>query len=166
MGDDFWKSAKKNQVTIMVTRYPIQIDYDKIRDKALQYSIKFHEIWMMTDKNGNKILENYHFDITGSKNAERNFYKCYRSNNCITLSHGRMYTCIMPAHLHHLKDYFGISDLYISERNGIDIYKARNAEEITEFLTKPIPVCRYCDLDKKRVYIPFAKSEKKIEEWL
>ena len=166
MPEEFWLSAQKNAVEIQITHYPIPLDYDAIKKKAESYGLEFEEFWMVTDEQGNKLLENYHFDLTGKQNVEDNFAKCYRGNGCITLRHGRLYTCVMAAHLHHLKECFDLEQVHISKRNSIDIYDAKSAEEISEFLTKPVPACRYCDLSKEKTYIPFQQTERKLEEWL
>lgn len=166
MNEDFWLSAKKYSIDIAPTRYPINVDYDKIKRKAEQYGIRYSNFYMVTDEKGNKILENYQFDIEGNQSAEANFYKCYRGNYCITLRHGRMYSCAIGAHLHHFKDYFDLESIYISDRNSIDIYSAKSAEEISEFLTQPMPVCRYCKIVDKKKLVPFEQSKRKIEEWL
>lgn len=166
MPEEFWLSAQKNSVEIQITHYPISLDYDAIRTKAERYGLVFEEFWMVADEQGNKLLENYHFDLTGKQSVEDNFARCYRANECITLRHGRLYTCVMSAHLHHLKEFFHLEQIHISNRNSIDIYEAKSAEEIAEFLTKPIPACRFCDLSKEKKYIPFQQTERKLEEWL
>lgn len=166
MSEEFWVAAKKYQIDILTTKYPINVDYEGIKRKAEQYGVYCNNFNMIVDEKGNKLLENYQFDLEGRQPVEENFKKCYRGNTCITLKHGRLYTCVMSAHLHHLKEYFGLEKIHISERNSIDIYEAKSAEEISEFLTRPIPICRYCKITKEKKYVPFQVSKKCLDEWL
>ena len=166
MKEEFWRAAQQYKITIWPTKYPINVDYDLIEKKAKEYGIPYGYFTMTTDKQGNKLLENYHFDIEGNQSAENNFYNCYRGNYCITLSHGRLYSCAVCAHMHHFKEYFQLDQMVISDRNSIDIYDAENAEQISEFLTHPMPACRYCKLTDVKTLVPFKQSEKKMEEWI
>ncbi len=167
MKEDFWIAAKKYNIELAPTKYPIRVDYDSIEKKAKEYGIPYYNFSMVVDEYGNKLLENYHFDIEGDQSPEDNFYnKCYRGNYCITLSHGRIYSCAIGAHLHHFKNYFGLEKIQISDENSIDIYSAKDANEIAEFLTHPMPVCKYCKLTEEKRMIPFQQTNRNIEEWL
>ena len=54
--------------------------------------------------------------------------------------------------------------LYTSDKNSIDIFKAKDIEEIVEFLNRPIPCCRYC-LPNQEEKIPWGVSKRDISEW-
>lgn len=59
-----------------------------------------------------------------------------------------------------------IIEFKVSENDYIDIYKARNIDEILDFLTKPMPFCRYCDFTNISFGRKWAVSEKKLSEWI
>lgn len=166
MREEFWISAKEYNIELKPTHYPINVDYSAIQKKAEQYGIIYRPFAMITDEAGNKILENYHFDIEGKQSIKENFYKCYRGNLCIFLNHGKMYSCVVGANLHHFKEYFGLEQMEISEDNGIDIYAAQSADEISEFLIRPMQVCKYCKLTDEKTMIPFERSKRQLNEWL
>ena len=48
--------------------------------------------------------------------------------------------------------------------NYIDIYKVKSVEEIFEFLSRPIPFCRFCKR-KDNDSVKWRVSSRKIEEW-
>ncbi len=166
MEEKFWIAAKEYNIEFRPTHYPIKVDYNAIQKKAEKYGIVYRPFAMVTDEAGNKILENYHFDIEGKQPIEENFHKCYRGNFCIFLSHGKMYSCVVGANLHHLKDYFGLKQIEILDNNGINIYDAQSADEISEFLTRPMQLCRYCKLTDEKTLIPFECSKKQLDEWI
>lgn len=67
--------------------------------------------------------------------------------------------------MHILRDYFGL-DINLEEANGIDIYKAETAEEIMEYMIKPIPMCAYCDIEHITMGHEWGTSRKDITEWV
>ena len=166
MSTSFWDSVKRNSVKIMTTRYPININYDSIKQFVEDKNIEYGEWEMESDNNGDKVLENYHLDIEGKQNGLESLRKCIRANFCLTLKHGKLYTCTIAAHMHHMKEFFSLEHMNIEEKNGISIYEAKDKYEISEFLVNEIPACRYCDIRESVTYIPYTTSRKKMEEWL
>ena len=165
MPDEFWKACQDYKVAIQCTRYPLtNVDYDGIGKKVKSLGLKYY-YHNDVERDGEKKLIKYPFDLTGKYNPEYNYYHCFRANGCVTLKNGKLYTCVMAANFHILKEKFNL-DVPLSERNGIDIYKATSAKEISEFLCKPIPFCRYCALDKKPEEYEWQTSKKDINEWL
>lgn len=162
MKDDFWLSCNKNKVSIFCTKYPIGVDYEGAEKTAKQYGL---EISYHNDVNaGEKTLIKYPFDITGSQPIDWNYKHCTRSNKCITLKHGRLFTCPMAAHAHLAKEFFEL-DMELSTYDSVDIYSAKDYKDITNFLIKPIPFCRYCDLKIKPEQHEWSVSKRARREW-
>lgn len=141
INDSFWEVCHKTGTTVYYTKYPIKLDMKTIRKKAEKYEVEL-EIFNMEDNI--KQLVHEPLDLEGGQNAIKNFYDCYRSNTCITLKHGKIYTCLKAAHMHLFNEYFN-EHIPLDERNSINIYEAKTGQEILEFLVKPIPMCAYCD---------------------
>ena len=40
--EDFWKTCKKNDIIITITKYPIKLDFDKIRELAKQHDVRYN----------------------------------------------------------------------------------------------------------------------------
>ncbi len=61
----------------------------------------------------------------------------------------------------------GESD-YLLFVNGkaIDIFKAKNIQQIKKFLAKPIPLCKYCEGSNVVTIGKWGISKKDIAEWI
>lgn len=158
----FWQSCKDNAVTLMPTKYPINVDYDKIENIAANYSIT---VEYFNNKDIEKKLSVLSIDKNGRQDAINNFYNCYRADFCVTLEHGRLYTCIMPSHFRHYIKFFDL-DIEDFANDGIDIHKASSVDEIDNFLAKPIRACSYCNMEKWRDGEKWETSKKSIDEWI
>lgn len=161
MDEKFWEICRDYNITLMPTKYPIKIDFASIETKAEKYHVV---IDYFNDTKVDKTLSVLSIDNEGHQDFVENFNSCYRANFCITLEHGRLYSCIMPAHFrHYIKKYnLEIGDF---KEDGIDIYKAQTAEEIQSFLTRPMKACAYCNRSKWRDGIKWEVSKQKMEEW-
>ena len=161
MHDQFWEICRKNNISIIVTRYPINFDYDKIQKYVLSKNIVFQFAGTSQDY---KYMSNIGIDVEGKQNPEDSFIHCYEANNCIKLRNGRLYTCTRPATIYKFNQFFG-EKLEVSDYDYINIYDTDNAEEILEFLSHPIPFCRYCNQAEHRIAREWGHSTKKIDEW-
>ncbi len=155
----FWQSCRENGVKIYISKYPVNINYAAIDKKVSEYGLT------LVDFREEKTVEFHHnvLDLQGRCNPGHSFKKCSLANSCHNLCRGKLYTCSVAAHIHHFKDYFGL-DIELSEQNGVDIFKVQSSREIVDAMNKPIPLCRYCDIDAWYP-VEWKVSEKKLEEW-
>lgn len=166
MNDEFWKTCYDTGTSILYSKYPIPYDEKKMKERALKFQVPLEIAEQEEGKEyGTKTMVHEPVDISGKQNAIINFYACTRPNYCITLKHGKLYTCNRAAHMHIFRDYFGL-DIKLDEADGIDIYKAETAEEILEYMTKPIPMCAYCDIEHITMGHEWGISKKDISEWI
>ena len=159
MDDMFWESCRENNIGIYVTPYPIKLNRAEIEEKARKYSVKLDFSCAGTKTYFNKRPLN----INGNFDIKKNYKKC-SSSKCQTLHNGKMYTCPTVAFIEYFNDYFG-QEFEVTERDYIDIYSADNEFEILDFLSKPQPFCRYCDMDAMELRVPWKISKKEIGEW-
>ena len=157
---EFWEACKENKITIMITNYPIKLDDEKIKELAKNYKIDLEYLG-----GEEKTFHLIPLDINGKQDPEESFRKCGAKNLCIQLKDGKLFTCHTAAHIKIFSDYFK-KELYTSENDYIDIYKARNLKEILKFLSKAIPFCRYCNISDAKSGIEWGISDKKITEWI
>jgi hypothetical protein len=160
--NDFWESCRQNNIVIEITKYPINLKFDEMKNVASIFGVTME----FRDDTGEVQKSSYHMplDVEGRQNASSNFIKCFHANVTIFFKQGRLYTCTVAANIGHFNKYFHM-DLPTSIRDSIDIYKAQSAQEIFEFLSKPIPFCRYCYVNKRSFGIPWTRSHKDIKEW-
>ena len=163
MNEEFWTSCRENKIVIRPTKYPVNLDYDALEELAAAHNVEYRYIGDTHDTI--KTLNKYPLDINGLQDARRSFRLCHRANKCIYLQHGRLYTCTVAPTIRHLNQHFGLS---LSEdlADSIDIYAAKSAQEILEFLAKPIPFCKYCMPEKSQSGLAWRQSEGKLSEWI
>jgi len=57
-------------------------------------------------------------------------------------------------------------NLIESLEDYIDKYSTESAQEIMEFLAKPIPFCKYCMPEKVQNDLVWRQSEGKLSAWI
>ena len=161
MSDTFYDTCKKADVGIEVTKYPIKMDYDElgdwIRQKGLRYS------YIGASESGREL---WHFplDVEGRQKPAENFKGCRNANFCWTLEEGKLYTCSIAPNLKVFEKRFH-KGIKLSEEDGIDIYKTKDALEVAQMMARPMRCCRYCDVKHRTYDYPWEVSKKDIKEW-
>jgi len=164
---NFWKACKDYQIHITVTIYPINLDYNKIEEKAAQYGISLmmsSDIHAKKLTNTVKISDKHTLDLSGS--IEK-FYcvNCLYFNKFCVLKDGRIYMCPIAAHSDIFNKKFE-QNLLIRDEDYLDIYQINSWEEIVEFTCSYVPFCSYCDLKNWGHHSEWKISSKKIEEYI
>ena len=158
MGEEFWSACREYRVHILPTRYPIRVDYEKWQKYAQERGISYR-----LDGTSSK-MSRLQLNLKGDSPVERTFYRCNQPNECIALRHGKLYPCVVAAYADHFQKYFH-ADIHRSERDGADIYAAKDAKELMKKMTEPIPFCRYCSEDLFHYWEEWAPSRKDIYDW-
>jgi len=169
--DQIWQAMKNYDIKMLLTTYPINLDYNALDDKAKEYSIQYQRFVEAGDRLScekscisaeDKMSVHHPFNLAGYV-PNHEFISCYQFNESITLRHGRIYTCPMAPYVGYFNKYFN-QKLEVAENDSIDIYNAKSYEEIAEFCTQRTPFCRYCRV-KERNCRRFTQSKKEITEW-
>jgi len=158
---DFWDACKEYNINIQISRYPIKLDFNKIQEKIIKNGIYLDDFIARINTWAKNSL-----DIEGKQDPKRAAKQCVQINRCTMLDNGKMYTCSVSGYIRHFNKYFK-TNLEVTDDDYIDIYKAVSAKEISNFLCKPIPFCRYCNWEKS---IPpggvnWSTTKKDISEW-
>lgn len=161
--ESFWSSCKKNNVVIVITNYRINLDYKTMERHAKDHGVQLEYI-EDTDKI-EKTTNRTVLDPSGTQNIRDSFRLCFYANKCINLREGKLYTCPTVQAIHFFNAYFH-QNFHVSEKDSIDIYRAKTMNEILEFLCKPIPFCRYCNWKDVQTQIPWHTSKRDISEWV
>ncbi len=156
--EDFWLAMQKSNIILRPTKYPVNIDWSKIEETAQNYNIKVHYF------NNIKISAKIPICINGVPDIKKNYNQC-RCKTCYILNKGRIYPCSVAANIHHFIKYFKLN-IENSPKNGIDIYKVKNINQIDKFLKKKIPVCKYCNGSGYKMFRKWQVSNKDINEWI
>lgn len=161
MPDSFYKTCKEAKISIHVTPYPIKLDHKAIRKRCSRYGVAYHFYWDETSKNE---FFRYVIDETGSQDMVQNFIECGNANYCLYLYKGRMYPCGAGAHFRVYNDYYQ-AGLELTDRDSVDIYKVRGDWELLMELAKPVPMCRYCVMSRRKETFTWGHSKKDKAEW-
>ncbi len=162
MNQGFWDSCRENDIQIMITKYPISFDYSKC-----EYLAEINGVRLGYGYLSEPIKTTYRLPIheNGDLNAASNFIKCDHANRCVVLKKRRIYTCPLGAYVNHLNSFFGLSIPEESD-NSISVYDVGSYKEIEEFIKRPIPMCSHCDIYHYEYNLPWAQSNKDIDEWI
>ncbi|MDR2803825.1 MAG: radical SAM protein [Treponema sp.] len=170
--DEFWESCHTNNISITVSVYPVNIDYDFIFDKVNRHDVRIDfraDIEIMPKVLQNRSLSRVlkwlrlPMNIDGRQNLLKNNALCPLSN-CFQLVEGKLYKCARTAYVKFFNNYFN-AEFEVTENDYIDIYKAKNMDEILDKLRRPIPFCRYCKTDIPQ-YVKWRTTKKEISEWV
>ena len=160
--NEFWVSCKKNNIKITITKYPINLPFEKIERTGKEHGVI---IEYTDDKHTVKTSNKYTINMAGNADPMKSFKLCYKANNCTALDDGKIYPCSTVSRIKYFNKYFN-AELKVCDKDCIDIYKVNNLDEILEFLCKPVPFCRYCDVDKWVYGLDWATTRKNISEWI
>lgn len=161
--ENFWLTLKELHIFVEYTKYPIKLDYDKLDELIKKYEVPI-DVYGYNQK---VIKTSYKIplDLKGNQNVGTNFINCFHANFCISLENGKLYTCTVAPNIEHFNKYFK-TEIPLTDKDGIDIYKAQNIDEILKFLAKPIPFCKYCNVNGRTFGHEWGVSKKEIEEWI
>lgn len=162
MPDEFYQLCAETDTIISITMYPIDLNWDEINRKVKLFGTKLYLIKSQGEKN--KTWFKNRRDLSGSQDVEENFKKCFWKARCIVLENGRLSSCVVPFKAKYFQKYYESEAFDTSDKNSIDIFKAKDIEEIVDFLNRPIPCCRYC-LPNQEEKIPWGVSKRDISEW-
>jgi len=159
--EEFWNNCRNNDIIISMTKYPLNLDYDAIQDKANLLNVKIE--FFSADKKNSQ----WHFplDLKGKQNKYMNFINCQEANHCTNVYKGKLYVCPIASNMRHFNKFFS-KNIPITEKDYLDIYKIKSANEITKFCSKPTPICSYCKIKERTFDNDWSISKKNIEEWL
>ena len=148
---------KACDVELIVSMYP-SVKLDLIGEKARKYKIRY-TVFGPRDPGMRKDI----LDLTGSQDPRSSFSNCIMANTCLPLSNGYVYTCPTAA---TILNYARKFNLNITEEDcgGKRVLDFKTREEMAEFYTKEIPLCRFCE---KTIWnLPWEKSQGKVTDYL
>jgi len=159
MPDSFWETLRDEQIGIISDKYGYK-GFDEYKLAAIAAR---HRITLWWTSSESKRMDYFPLDLTGSQNLKQNFEGCFfRGHN--QLRDGKFYCCTTPPNVFHFNNYFG-ADLSVCEKDYIDIYGDITHEDILEYLSNPVPFCRYCDKNRIIRERKWKLSKRDMGEW-
>ncbi len=159
---EFWESCKENTIEIHPTKYPVKINWEVVEQKCKDFGIVLN---FYDNSNIQKTSYKTILDLKGSLDSLKGFSCCHQANNCTHFKNGKIYPCSIAPNIHYFNSAFK-QNLPLTPMDCIDIYKAKDYHEILQFLAKPIPFCRFCNLAKWQSIGEWKTSKKEIGEYV
>lgn len=160
--EDFWQSCRTNNINIVVTKYPINIDFKSIEQLVKSHGVSFS--FYGNTETVDKTMQCIPLDIEGKQDPRDSFLRCSRANRCVSLDNGKVYPCSLIPYVKYFNQYFN-KNLTISEGDYLEIDKATDIQQILKFISTPAPFCRFCNLKGIIWDIGYGASKKDISEW-
>lgn len=175
MPEKFWQTVKETGIIVRISLYNGINSIEKIKEFAQEKGAIFRQNWAVDDwicenesqfvieTNGGCLDWKYYpLDTTGSQDLIYNFEHC-EQHCCCCLHKGMFYPCTRIPNIHHFNEYF-CEKLQVSQKDKINIYETCSKEILTEFLSNPVPFCKYCNV-KSEKFIKWSKSKLDKTEW-
>lgn len=160
--DNFWIACHKYKIRIEISDYSVKIDIKTIAEKCKKYRVCVE--YTSSKEYG---MSKVPLDLNGGQDPEASFASCMIAKYfgcCVTLRDGRLYACATAAHIQFFNKYFN-TNLNITEKDYVDIYKVTDKNNILDFISKPFPFCRYCKTSATLSGFKWTVSKKEISEW-
>lgn len=159
----FWESCRENGAVIVCTKYPIHLDYNAITEKCRENQVEFE---YYGDETVEKVLYKIPLDLKGEQDARESFANCFHANHCVTLVEGRVYPCTVAPNTHIFNERYG-TNINLCENDYLDIYNEHlTKRRVLEFLSSPIPFCRFCDVAHRSHGHVWERSGEEMAEWV
>ena len=158
--DNFYKRCGKSNILIRPTYYGLDIDWDTVKKKCRQFGIDF-QFYLY-----NETFYKDAIDLSGSRNPLVSYLNCQLGwHQLFYLDHGKIYHCSREAYMRFFSDYFKLN-IEIPKTDYIDIYKAKNIQEIYNFMNTPPKFCSHCINNETLSEYKRVTSKKEITEWI
>ncbi|MCL1947124.1 MAG: radical SAM protein [Chitinivibrionia bacterium] len=157
MNEEFWTTAKNNNISVFISKYPIKLDMKKILKTAKKYKVNLE----IRKSSGFFVVQKY--DTTGKRNNLTAYKNC-GAKDCTFLKDGKIYLCAEIFCSKYLQTAFNVN-FSISQNDFLVLDEINNLREISDFISRPAPFCRYCASEESK-WQRWKISEKKKEDWI
>ncbi len=161
--EEFWKTCRDYNITIVNTKYPIKLDYERIKAKCAEERVEFR-FFEGTGDDTVKTTSKKIINLEGTEDTIRRFAECNVSNYGNFVMEGKFYECPFSCQSYRIFNKKFNKKLRMKEDDYLDIYKIKDKQEIFQFTAKPKQYCRYCG-DFIR-WFEWQRSKKDISEWV
>ncbi len=161
--DKFWKACRECNVIIVNTKYPINLKFDKMREKSESEGVRFQFFEGTGDHLVKKSFKKT-INLKGNSNPVNSFVHCHMSNSKNFLMEGKFYGCPFSCQSYRIFNKKFNQNLRMTDKDVLDIYKVKNMQEILDFAARPKYYCRYCSGISP--LFDWGRSKKEMSEWI
>lgn len=165
MDDTFWDAITQCEVNIIISPYPIKLDYEELARfvRAKGVLVDFAgDITGTTE--GKQAFIRLALDPEGGCDPVQSFTSCPFGGCYLQLSRGAIWPCQVAALHGAFARRFGY-EMHDSPDDSLALDTIGSVDDIEEFRRRPHPMCRYCNSGALTV-APWEQSKLSAEEWL
>ncbi|MBR3314136.1 MAG: 4Fe-4S cluster-binding domain-containing protein [Atopobiaceae bacterium] len=165
MGDEFWHTLVQCDVNLLISPYPLRVDYEGLAKLARK---KGTRVAFATDitgaAHGKEAFLRLAIDPKGWCDQARSFTSCPFGGCYLQLARGAIWPCQVAAHHGSFAKRFGY-DMHDSPADSLPLSSIASTDDIETFRRMPHPMCRHCNNDALSV-VPWERSRLAATEWL
>ena len=165
MDDGFWRALAGCDVGLLISPYPLNIDYEGLAALAREKGVRVGFAADITDTvDGKEAFLRLAIDPEGTCDQARSFTSCPFGGRYLQLSRGALWPCQVAALHGPFARRFGY-DMHDSAADSLPLESIGSADDIETFRRMSHPMCRHCDNDALCV-MPWERSSLGADEWL
>jgi MoaA/NifB/PqqE/SkfB family radical SAM enzyme len=161
--DEFWNVCRENKITIVITKYPLDLKYEEIKAKIKNENVLFH----FFEGTGEGIVKKSFkrkINLEGGSNPVEMFANCDLANYGNFLMEGKLYGCPFSCQMNRIFNDIFAQEIPLTEKDFLDIYKVNGMDEVMKFASKARPMCRFCS--GVQDFCDWERSRGEISEWI
>ena len=165
MGDDFWHALADGNVGLLMSPYPLRVDYEGLAALARTKGVHAEFAEDITNTaDGKEAFVRLALDPQGECDPAQSFTSCPFGGCYLQLARGALWPCQVAAHHSSFAQRFGY-DLHDKPDDALPLSSIASTDDIETFRRRPHPMCRHCDNDALTV-VPWDRSKLAADEWL
>jgi len=165
MGDGFWRVLAECDVGLLISPYPLRIDYDELAEFAREKGVRVGFARDITGTvDGKEAFLRLAIDPKGECDQAQSFTSCPFGGNYLQLARGAIWPCQVAAHHGSFARRFGY-DMHDVPADSLPLASIGSTDDIETFRRMAHPMCRYCDIDALSI-VPWERSKLAADEWL
>lgn len=160
--DEFFELLHTQNVNLIYTEYPIDVNYKEIETRLIEHKIKYYVFNGQTEiKKLHKLIHN----LEGEYDANLNFIRCPRAGAETCIKNHKVFACSIAPSFSRLNRFFH-TDIALGENDGADLSVIESYQELLENISRPMEACRFCGACNVVEELEWKTSERKISEWV
>ena len=159
MDDAFWEAARRNNIVIAITIYPIPFDYDSAKAICDKQDTTYE---IFDDRSVEGSFLRFSLDPAKRHNARLAHFKCF-NRGCISVVNGKIYPCSISACVKHLNRACA-TDFKHLPGDMLNVADITDVKQIKTLRDRPVPFCGYCN--PSPTVTPYGPSKHDKQEWV
>lgn len=165
MGGAFWDALVSSDVNLVISPYPIRLDYEELSTFARSKGARVSFAGDVTGTLGGKeAFIRLALRPEGGCDPGESFVACPFGGHFMQLARGAIWPCQVTAHHGPLSRRFGLA-LRCEADDSLPLTSIISVDDMECFRRRPHPMCRHCDNGALMV-APWERSKLEAGEWL